>query len=232
MSIRVPDLWRACIQPRRTLQNLQHWAALARGAELPYAKVMRARRELREDRGFQAHLERCRAAFGYVSPGPDLYVVVRAARPRVVVETGVASGWSSAHILRALEANGAGELHSIDLPNVQEGSVLPPGRAAGWMVPAELRGRWTLHLGDARTLLPEVLAALGRVDLFLHDSDHSYEHMSFELEQALPRLAAGGLLMSDDVHLHPAWDDFCAQHRLRPTRVERLGVTRNHPGAA
>lgn len=232
MAIRVHELWRACTHPRRALRNLQHWAALARCAELPYAEVMRCRRELREDQAFQAHLARCRAEFGYVSPGPDLYVVVRAARPRLVVETGVANGWSSAHILRALAANGAGELHSIDLPNVQDGSVLPPGRAAGWMVPDELRARWTLRLGDARTLLPEVLGALGRIDLFLHDSDHSYEHMSFELEQALPRLAAGGLLMSDDVHLHPAWDDFCAQRGLRPTRVERLGVTRNHPGDA
>jgi hypothetical protein len=129
-------------------------------------------RARREDREFQAHLERCRAQVDCVSPGPELYVAVRTLQPRVVVETGVASGWSSAHILRALEANGAGVLHSIDLPNVQEGSVLPAG------------------------------------------------------------LAAGGLLMSDDVHLHPAWDDFCAQHGLRPTRVGRLGVTRNHPGAA
>jgi hypothetical protein len=50
--------------------------------------------------------------------------------------------------------------------------------------------------------------------------------------QNLQHWAAGGRRMSDDVHLHPARDDFCAQHRLRPTRVERLGVTRNHLGAA
>ena len=34
----------------------------------------------------------------------ELYALVRAARPSVVVETGVASGISSAHILRALAA--------------------------------------------------------------------------------------------------------------------------------
>jgi hypothetical protein len=42
---------------------------------------------------------------------------VRSLKPRVIVETGVASGLSSAHILRALAANGTGTLHSIDLPN-------------------------------------------------------------------------------------------------------------------
>jgi methyltransferase family protein len=79
--------------------------------------------------------------------------------------------------------------------------------------------RWTL-------LLPDLLGVLGQVDLFLHDSDHSYENMVFEFEQALPRLVPGGVLMSDDTHLHPAWDDFCAKHRLRPTCIGTLGVTR------
>lgn len=226
------DVWRALAAPRRALRSLGHWAALARHAGLPLGEVLRHRRELAADHGFQAHLARGRADVPYFSPGPELYVVVRAVKPRVVVETGVASGYSSAHILRALAANGAGALHSIDLPNAQPGSELPPGRGSGWLVPAALRARWTLHLGDARTLLPAVLAALERVDLFVHDSDHSYGHMTFEYAQALPRLADGGLLLSDDVHLHPAWDDFCAQHGLRPTRVGHLGVTRNRHGAA
>ena len=38
------------------------------------------------------------------------YAVTRALRPRVVVETGVAYGTTSAHLLQAMEANGAGAL--------------------------------------------------------------------------------------------------------------------------
>jgi hypothetical protein len=34
------------------------------------------------------------------------------------------------------------------------------------------------------------------------------------------------MLLSDDTHLHAAWDDFCAKHGLRPGRVGHLGVTR------
>ena len=88
-----------------------------------------------------------------------------------------------------------------------------------------------MQLGDARELLPRLLARLDRVDLFLHDSDHSYEAMLFEFEQAYPKLAPGGLLLSDDTHLHTAWDDFCAKHGLRPGRLGHLGVTRK-PGKA
>jgi predicted O-methyltransferase YrrM len=206
---------------------VRHWALLARQAELPYAELVRYRRELLDDREFQAHLSRCLEDVHYSFAGlAELYAVVRAFKPGVIVETGVSSGMSSAHILRALAANRAGRLHSIDLPNVQEGSVLPPGRTTGWIVPDHLRDRWQLRIGDSRQLLPALLEGLGHVDLFLHDSDHSYENMVFEFEQALPWLERGGLFMSDDAHLHAAWDDFCARHGLRPSRVDRLGVTR------
>jgi predicted O-methyltransferase YrrM len=218
---------RAFALPRRTWSFLRRWTLLARYADLPLADVLRYRRELREDHEFQEQLKRSMGDVPYVFPGAaEVYVVVRAIKPRVIVETGVASGLSSAHILRALAANGMGMLHSIDLPNVQHGSVLPEGRTSGWIVPDSLRGRWKLRLGDARELLPDLLGVLGQVDLFLHDSDHSYENMVFEFEQALPRLVPGGVLMSDDTHLHPAWDDFCAKHRLRPTCIGTLGVTR------
>jgi predicted O-methyltransferase YrrM len=221
------DLGHALRNPYHAWHSLRHWALLARYTGLPYAQLVRYRRELLDDSEFQAHLKRCRAEVPYVFAGlAELYAVVRAAKPGVIVETGVASGLSSAHILRALAANQRGMLHSIDLPNVQHGSVLPQGRTTGWMVPDSLRGRWKLNIGDSRKLLPEVLQALGGIDLFLHDSDHSYEYMSFEFELAFPRLKAGGLFLSDDTHLHTAWDDFCTKQGLRPTRIAHLGVTR------
>ena len=45
-----------------------------------------------------------------------LLPVCRLLEPQVVLETGVAYGVSSAFILRALEENGHGILHSVDLP--------------------------------------------------------------------------------------------------------------------
>ncbi len=44
------------------------------------------------------------------------YLACRATKPAVVVETGVAYGVTSAFILKALEGNCYGLLHSVDLP--------------------------------------------------------------------------------------------------------------------
>src|SRR5579862_4942290 len=48
------------------------------------------------------------------------YVVVRALMPDVMVETGVCNGKSSAFVLNAMDHNGRGHLHSIDLPVHEE----------------------------------------------------------------------------------------------------------------
>jgi hypothetical protein len=66
------------------------------------------------------------------------YVICRALRPRVVVETGVGSGVTTAFILQALAANDEGHLWSIDLPPIGAEEY------AGSFVPQHLRDRWTL----------------------------------------------------------------------------------------
>ena len=90
-----------------------------------------------------------------------------------MVETGVADGATSAYILQALEDNGRGHLHSIDLPSER----LPPGAAPGWIVDASLRHRWTLRIGASGQLLEPLLSELDSIDVFLHDSLHTYDNM-------------------------------------------------------
>lgn len=153
--------------------------------------------------------------------GKTLYVVCRAVRPAVVVETGVRFGSFDAHVLAALHRNGRGHLHALDLP---EG---PPGPFAyGHLIPDRCRDRWTLHEGDARDLLPAVLDRVGPVDLFLHDSDHRREHMRFEFETAAAHLRTGGVLAGHDVRLSSLFDAFAASRGLSSTVVCDTGVAR------
>lgn len=124
-----------------------------------------------------------------------VHALVRLRKPRAVVETGVARGVTSAAILDALEANGHGHLWSLDLPGLGKGYR----EQVGASVPAPLRRRWTLAFGPSRVRLPRLLREAAPVDLFIHDSAHTYRNMRFEFAQAARRLAPGGLVVSDDV---------------------------------
>jgi len=100
---------------------------------------------------------------GTTTLGRLCYLACRQIRPRVVVETGVAYGVTSAYILQALADNGFGELHSIDLP--------PLGRDAesyvGYFIPSLLTNRWRLRAGSVRNVLPRVLSEVGSIDVFV-----------------------------------------------------------------
>jgi predicted O-methyltransferase YrrM len=183
-------------------------------------------------RGHRYNTGRVTGRDGY-EEGLGLYRLLRDVRPEVAVETGVCNGVSTAFLLLALEDNGAGELHSIDLPEVagaeyeegmfwdgKGGAVIPPGKEPGWMVPPELRDRWHLVLGRSQDELPPLLDRVSRIDFFMHDSEHSYECMSFEFRTAWAALREDGLLVADDVNVNSAWAEFANQVGREP---EALG---------
>ena len=164
---------------------------------------------------------------GLLNPnfGPVLYAVVRALRPEVVVETGVGSGVSSTFFLSAMERNSTGRLYSVDLPLPEE-RLLPEGERSGWMVPDRLRDSWELTLGDSRQELPALFERLGDVDGFFHDSDHSFDHMTWEFALAYPYVSPGGVVLSDDITSNDAWDEFASQNPGRSARINRTGFHR------
>jgi len=145
------------------------------------------------------------------------YAAVRALAPECIVETGIANGVSSAYLLLALQKNGVGCLHSVGLPDP---AFLPPGKDPGWLVPQWLRDPWQVHLGDAREILPRLLAEIGNIGIFIHDSLHTYDHMTWEFETAYPHLLSGGLLFSDDALWNDSFNDF-ARRMLMPAKILR-----------
>jgi predicted O-methyltransferase YrrM len=187
---------------------------LAAATGVPARSIRRYLDEPARTPSFIGHLRTQESAFRNAGvAGADLfakkvllqYATIRALRPELVVETGVASGVSSAYVLLALRNNQRGTLHSIEIGDT---SYLPRGKTPGWIVPSELRDRWEIHLGDSRTLLPELFERLGTVDVFIHDSLHTYEQMRFEFERAYPHIRPGGLLLADDASWNPAFPEF------------------------
>jgi len=155
------------------------------------------------------------------------YALARALRPAIAVETGVCYGITSAHLLCALEQNGEGSLHSIDLPPLGKNG----DAYVGSLIPQELRSRWTLHRGPSRRLLPKVCAMLGLVDFFLHDSLHTYENMRAEFATASTVLGSGGLLVADDVQGNAAFEQLARRSDIatavvfeEPTKNALFGV--------
>jgi predicted O-methyltransferase YrrM len=125
-----------------------------------------------------------------------LYAIVRLMTPHVVVETGVADGRSTATMLAAMQRNGVGVLHSIDI----SGDV-------GALVTD--RERWTLHVVDPTRALTSTLAAVGAVDVFVHDGDHTRAGQQRDATAAQALLRPGGLFLSDDAEWSYVFHDTC-----------------------
>jgi len=176
------------------------------------------RRELREGDLADRLLQRG-AGLGFARELPQgalLYLLVRAARPRSIIETGVLPGYSTAWMLAALDANGSGELTSL-------GPGSPLGRAAGTrestvgqLVAPSLRSRWTLALGNTEDRLREILQRSSGIDLFFYDNGPVESRARFELRAAWEALSSRGILLAHRTDATPAWADFCRLQGLDP----------------
>ena len=133
----------------------------------------------------------------FYGPSPELvkivYAVCRLMRPKVVVETGVAKGFTSTAALTALAENERGRLYSVELPSLYIGYT----RQVGELVPKQLRPRWSLELGPSAIVLPRLMKRLPPIDVFIHDSAANYDNQTTEYSIALDYMAPGGVLISD-----------------------------------
>jgi len=146
-----------------------------------------------------------------------IYLLVRAYKPDIMFETGVFEGLSSIHILLAMEDNKKGKLVSFDVPpkeaidnstHIMKFKKLPKNHESGWTIPVHLKKRWELHIGNTKKTLPNILEKYKKIDIFMHDSLHTYKHMMMEYKLAWPHIKKGGLLLSDDVYFTKAFKTF------------------------
>jgi predicted O-methyltransferase YrrM len=195
--------------------------------EATTGEIQKYAAEIRDNRKFHDAIDEKRSAHGRrrnsswhygIGPmlGAILYIICRKQKPDSVIETGVASGVSSSHILCALEANQHGELYSIDLPTWQK-------TTSGWMIPDYLRHRWHLTQGRSSENLEPLLKKTKEIDIFLHDSDHSYENMRGEFEIAWTYLKTGGLLLSHNIDYSDAFPNFSRDRKVRGLTLGDMG---------
>jgi len=153
------------------------------------------------------------------------YVLVRILKPRVVVESGIDKGLGTCLLAAALQRNhtegSPGRLYALDLQ---------PG--AGWLVQAPYDSAVEFRFGDSHATLRKMRE---QIDLFVHDSDHSYEHESEEYRIIKEWLSDVALVLSDNAHKSTALMDFAESidrdYYFCPERPENGFYSANGIGA-
>jgi len=142
-----------------------------------------------------------------------LYFLTRKLKPLNVVETGVAAGWSSLVILRALKKNGIGRLFSSDFPYIR---LKNPEQYIGFLAQNETnKDSWFLDIRGDDIALPEIVKKLEKkqIDLFHYDSDKSYSGRVNALKNLEPNFTPETVIIFDDIQDNLQFRDYVYQNK-------------------
>lgn len=145
-----------------------------------------------------------------------LYFLVRRLKPSVVVETGVASGFSTQAILKAMQINGKGKLYSSDFPIFR---VKNPEKYIGILVDEDLKKDWKLFIEGDRVSLPKICNEVNEVDIFHYDSDKSYKGREFAFKTISPKMKKNSLIIFDDIHNNSHFVDYVKNNNITNYKV-------------
>ena len=118
------------------------------------------------------------------------YAIIRAVKPRVVVETGVDKGLGACVLAAAL------------LRNAQEGQQgyyygTDINPAAGYLLGGPYARAGRILYGDSIESLERLEET---IDVFINDSDHSAAYEAAEYRTVQPKLSKTALLIGDNAH--------------------------------
>ena len=125
-----------------------------------------------------------------------LYFLVRLKKPNTIIETGVAAGFSSLSILKAIEFNKKGKLYSSDFPYFR---LKEPEKYIGALVDRDIYKNWELEIEGDSVNIPRFLNSIEKIDLFHYDSDKSYGGKLKTFELVRPKLSINSVVIFDDI---------------------------------
>ncbi len=119
------------------------------------------------------------------------YALVRALKPRVVVETGVEKGLGAmvlcAALLRNAKGGHLGRYYGTDIDP-----------SAGLLLCEPYRSMGKILYGNS---IESLQALAPTVDLFINDSDHSPEYEAREYRTIAPKLSERAIIIGDNAHI-------------------------------
>lgn len=156
--------------------------------------------ELEQDTQLRAHIqqrirasaERCFADLDvFYGRRAGWYAVVRTAKPRVVVETGVDKGLGACVLTAALRQN------AIEgFPGRYYGTDINPTKGA--LLSGEYAEYGSIIYGDSVASLREFGE---KIDIFINDSDHSSEYEAMEYQVVQPKLSPQAIVLGDNADI-------------------------------
>ena len=149
------------------------------------------------------------------------YALVRALKPRCVVETGVDKGLGSCVLAAALLRN-----HAEGHPGQYFGTDINP--EAGWLFQGPYRQSGKILYGDSIKSLQNFE---GPIDLFINDSDHSAEYEEREYACIASKLSPHAVLLGDNAHVTDKLFRFAASTGRRFLFFSEKPANHWYPGA-
>ena len=140
-----------------------------------------------------------------------IYDLVRLAKPKIVIETGVAYGWSSLAILKAISDNDEGKLISIDMPYPTKNN----DEYVGAVIPLSLRHNWRLiRKPDKPGITDAINLVGGKIDFCHYDSDKSWWGRKYAYSILWNSLRSKGIFISDDIQDNLYFYEFVKNNSL------------------
>lgn len=118
------------------------------------------------------------------------YAIIRAKKPKLVVETGIDKGLGSCVIAAALmknaEEGSEGHMYGTDI-----------NPRAGYLLQEPYSNYGKILYGDSIQSLEKLSE---KIDIFINDSDHSSDYEMREYETIENKLSEGALILGDNAH--------------------------------
>jgi hypothetical protein len=162
----------------------------------PYEQILDFFNELESDTNLRKHIE-----IGLHNYGQDFieiefgrrlgwYAVVRAQKPKLVVETGVHQGVGACVLTAALLKN-----YSEGSPGFYLGTDI--SQNAGKLLTGKYKSMGKILFGDSIESLTKIT---DQIDVFINDSDHSSEYEAREYETVTRLLSGQSIMIGDNSH--------------------------------
>jgi predicted O-methyltransferase YrrM len=129
------------------------------------------------------------------------YALVRATKPRVVIETGVDKGLGSCVLIRALMRN-----REEGFPGKYYGTDINP--KAGYLLGGPYAAFGEILYGDSIQSLKKLNVP---IDLFINDSDHSADYEQAEYQAVRDRLSDASFVIGDNSHVTSKLQEFALE---------------------